>query len=94
MGQAMRRRELLTSIAAVAVTATRPSHAQQSFQTIGYVSSRSAQADAHLVAAFRSGLREIGYLEGQNVGIEFRWADGDYTRHEGWSPVSSGRRWM
>ena len=79
----MRRRELLTSIAAVAVTATRPGYAQQTFPTIGYVSSRSAQADAHLVAAFRSGLREIGYLEGQNVGIEFRWADGDYTRHEG-----------
>ena len=79
----MRRRDLLTSIAAVAVTAPHLSRAQQSFQTIGYVSSRSAQADAHLVAAFRSGLREIGYLEGQNVGIEFRWADGDYTRHEG-----------
>jgi ABC-type uncharacterized transport system, periplasmic component len=67
----------------VAVTAPHLSRAQQSSQTIGYVSSRSAQADAHLVAAFRSGLREIGYLEGQNVGIEFRWADGDYTRHEG-----------
>jgi len=79
----VRRRDLLTSIAAVAVTVPHLSHAQQSFQTIGYVSSRSAQADAHLVAAFRSGLREIGYLEGQNVGIEFRWADGDYTRHEG-----------
>src|ERR1700730_5007425 len=78
----MRRRDFLTSIAAVAVTAPDLSQAQQSFQTIGYVSSRSAQADAHLVAAFRSGLREIGYLEGQNVGIEFRWADGDYTRHE------------
>jgi putative ABC transport system substrate-binding protein len=52
-------------------------------QTIGYVSSRSAQADTHLVAAFRAGLREIGYLDGQNVRIEFRWADGDYTRHEG-----------
>jgi putative ABC transport system substrate-binding protein len=61
---------------------------------IGYVSSRSAQADAHLVAAFRSGLREIGYLEGQNVGIEFRWADGDYTRHEGLVAGSSGRKWM
>jgi putative tryptophan/tyrosine transport system substrate-binding protein len=79
----MRRRDLLTSIAAVAVTAPHLSQAQQSFQTIGYVSSRSAQADAHPVATFRSGLREIGYLEGQNVGIEFRWADGDYTRHEG-----------
>ena len=67
----------------MAVTAPHLSQAQQSFQTIGYVSSRSAQADAYLVAAFRSGLREIGYLEGQNVGIEFRWADGDYTRHEG-----------
>jgi putative tryptophan/tyrosine transport system substrate-binding protein len=61
------RRDFLTSIAAVAVTAPDLSQAQQSFQTIGYVSSRSAQADAHLVAAFRSGLREIGYLEGQNV---------------------------
>jgi len=79
----MRRRDLLTSIAAVAVAAPRPSHAQQSVQTIGYVSSRSVQADAHLVAAFRSGLREIGYVDGQNVRIEFRWADGDYTRHEG-----------
>ena len=49
----MRRRDLLTSIAALAVTAPHLSQAQQSFQTIGYISSRSAQSDAHLVAAFR-----------------------------------------
>ena len=47
------RRDLLTSIAALAVTAPHLSKAQQSFQTIGYISSRSAQSDAHLVAAFR-----------------------------------------
>ena len=44
----------------MATRGSRLSQAQQSFQTIGYVSSRSAQSDAHLVAAFRSGLREIG----------------------------------
>ena len=78
----MRRRDLLTSVAAVAFAAPRLIQAQQRLQTIGYISSRSAQADAHLVSAFRAGLRETGHVEGQNVAIEFRGAEGDYTRHE------------
>jgi putative tryptophan/tyrosine transport system substrate-binding protein len=79
----MRRRNLLFSFLSIAVAASRPSLAQQSSQSIGYVSSRSALADSHLVRAFRLGLQETGYVEGQNIAIEFRWAEGDYTRHEG-----------
>jgi putative ABC transport system substrate-binding protein len=80
----MRRRDFISLVGGVAATWSLQARAQQTaMPVIGYVSSRSAQTDAHLVAAFRSGLREIGYLEGQNVGIEFRWADGDYTRNEG-----------
>ncbi|MBI3371986.1 MAG: ABC transporter substrate-binding protein [Betaproteobacteria bacterium] len=47
---------------------------------IGFLSSRSPGESAHLVAAFREGLREAGYVEGQNVTIEYRWAEGEYDR--------------
>jgi putative ABC transport system substrate-binding protein len=47
---------------------------------IGFLSSRSAVDSDYLVAAFRKGLREAGYIEGQNVAIEFRWADGRYNQ--------------
>jgi putative ABC transport system substrate-binding protein len=88
----MRRRDFLTSIAAVAVAAPRRSQAQQSLQTIGYVSSRSAQADTHLVAAFRAGLREIGYLDGQNVRIDSVGRMATTHVMKGWWPISSGSK--
>src|SRR5436309_16136001 len=47
---------------------------------IGFMSARSFAESAHLVEAFRRGLKEGGFVEGQNVAIEFRWADGDYDR--------------
>jgi putative ABC transport system substrate-binding protein len=47
---------------------------------IGYLSSRSPDDTAHLVAAFRRGLGENGFVEGQNVTIEYRWALGQYDR--------------
>jgi putative ABC transport system substrate-binding protein len=47
---------------------------------IGYLNSGSASAFQSLVAAFRQGLSESGYVEGQNLAIEYRWADGDYKK--------------
>jgi putative ABC transport system substrate-binding protein len=47
---------------------------------IGFLHVGSEAALPHLVAAFRQGLKEQGYIEGQNVAIEFRWAEGNYDR--------------
>jgi ABC-type uncharacterized transport system substrate-binding protein len=47
---------------------------------IGFLSSGSPNAFAHLVAAFRQGLGETGYIEHRNVGIEYRWAEGQFDR--------------
>jgi putative ABC transport system substrate-binding protein len=45
---------------------------------VGYLSSSSSAAEAPLVAAFVMGLKENGYVDGQNVTIEYRWAEGQY----------------
>ena len=60
-------------------------------RVIGFLSSQSPDPSAHLVAAFRQGLNEIGFTEGQNVAIEYRWAAGLYLN----SPLSkvTGRYW-
>ena len=47
---------------------------------IGFLSSRSPAESAYVLAAFHQGLREAGFVEGQNVVIAFRWAEGDYSR--------------
>ena len=80
----LQRRRFITLIggAAAAWPMAARAQTQQAVRAIGYISSRSVQADAHLLAAFRSGLKEAGYVDGQNVNIEFRWAEGDYARHE------------
>jgi putative ABC transport system substrate-binding protein len=53
---------------------------QRAMPVIGYLSARSPDDTAHLVAAFRRGLAENGYVEGRNVTIEYRWALGQYER--------------
>lgn len=50
---------------------------------IGFINGTSPQGYGHFVAAFRRGLAEVGYVEGQNVAIEYRWAEGHYERLQG-----------
>src|SRR5262245_3361601 len=47
---------------------------------VGFLSGRSLKSDGHLVEAFRQGLKDAGYIDGQNAAIEYRWADGQFDR--------------
>jgi putative ABC transport system substrate-binding protein len=79
----VRRRDFFALLGGVAapVAMSRPARAQQStIPIIGYLQSRSAADAPHLADAFGRGLREEGFVDGQNVRIEFRWADGDFKR--------------
>jgi ABC-type uncharacterized transport system substrate-binding protein len=79
----MRRRDFLMSALAAAPAILRPlaSMAQQAkMPVIGVLSHRSPANAASFVAAFRRGLSETGYVEGKNVAIEYRWAEGRYDR--------------
>jgi putative ABC transport system substrate-binding protein len=72
----MNRRELMLLLGG-AMTAPRMLPAQEkAMPVIGWLSSVSPGPSAHFVAAFRQGLSETGYVEGQNVAIEYRWAEG------------------
>jgi putative ABC transport system substrate-binding protein len=76
----MDRRRFIASLGS-AITAARTVHAQQkAMRVIGFLGLASPGPFARIVAAFHQGLREAGYLEGQNVAVEYRWAEDHYDR--------------
>jgi putative tryptophan/tyrosine transport system substrate-binding protein len=77
----MKRREFLSFLGRVAVVWPFTAGAQQpSMPVVGFVNSSTAQAQVLIAAAYRRGLEESGFVEGKNVLIESRWADGQYNR--------------
>jgi len=72
----MKRREFLGLVSGAAVLRPLPALAQQApLPVVGFLNSASADGYASMAAAFKRGLKDAGYVEGQNVTIEYRWAN-------------------
>ena len=76
----MRRREFITLFAGVAVWPLTARAQQQAMPVIGYLGAENPERFGTRLTAFRQGLREAGFDEGRNVVIEYRWANGDFSR--------------
>jgi putative ABC transport system substrate-binding protein len=81
----MKRREFITLLGGAAVTpslCSRAAHAQEVRKAfrIGYLGNSTASLESRVVDAFRQRLRNLGYVEGQNIAIEYRWAEGENNR--------------
>jgi putative ABC transport system substrate-binding protein len=79
----LRRREFIAGLGGAAVWPVAPRAQQRAMPVIGYLSNRTADSDASMLVSVRRGLGDVGYAEGRNVAIEYRFTDGRYDRQSG-----------
>src|SRR6516165_960459 len=88
----IRRRELIAALAGATTWSLAARAQQPTIPVIGFLSGRSPSESAYALAAFHQGLKESGYTEGQNVAVEYRWAEGQYDRLPALAGDLVGRR--
>jgi len=79
----VRRRDFIKVVAGSVAWPLAASAQQATLPVIGFLNGASPKAYAQAISGFLQGLKEMGYIEGQNVTIEYRWAEGRYARLQG-----------